>query len=28
MMKAEAPSLFQDFQRNDDGSWLPEYRKV
>jgi len=28
LMQAEAPSLFQDFQRSDDGSWLPEYRKV
>jgi thymidylate synthase (FAD) len=28
MMKAEAPSLFQDFERREDGSWLPEYRKV
>ena len=28
MMQAEAPSLFQDFRRGDDGSWLPEYRKV
>jgi thymidylate synthase (FAD) len=27
-MQAEAPSLFQDFQRGADGSWLPEYRKV
>jgi thymidylate synthase (FAD) len=28
IMQTEAPSLFQDFQRGDDGSWLPEYRKV
>ncbi len=28
LMLAEAPSLFQDFQRSDDGSWLPQYRKV
>ena len=28
LMLAEAPSLFQDFHRRDDGSWLPEYRKV
>lgn len=28
VMLAEAPSLFQDFQRGDDGSWLPQYRKV
>jgi thymidylate synthase (FAD) len=27
-MKAEAPNLFQDFARQDDGSWLPEWRKV
>jgi thymidylate synthase (FAD) len=24
----EAPLLFQDFERQDDGSWVPEYRKV
>jgi thymidylate synthase (FAD) len=24
----EAPGLFQDFRRLDDGSWVPEYRKV
>lgn len=28
VMQAEAPSLFQDFERNEDGSWLPQYRKV
>jgi thymidylate synthase (FAD) len=28
LMLAEAPSLFQDFQRQEDGSWLPRYRKV
>ncbi|HWD68705.1 MAG TPA: FAD-dependent thymidylate synthase [Solirubrobacteraceae bacterium] len=28
IMKTEAPSLFQDFQRSDDGSWVPEWRKV
>jgi thymidylate synthase (FAD) len=28
MMRAQAPSLFQDFQRSADGAWLPEYRKV
>jgi thymidylate synthase (FAD) len=28
IMQAEAPSLFQDFRRDDDGSWIPEYRKV
>jgi thymidylate synthase (FAD) len=24
----EAPHLFQDFERRDDGSWVPEYGKV
>jgi thymidylate synthase (FAD) len=28
IMKSEAPSLFQDFARSDDGSWVPEWRKV
>src|ERR1700683_3882126 len=28
MMQAEAPGLFQDFARHDDGSWVPEHRKV
>ena len=28
IMQAEAPGLFQDFVRQDDGSWSPEYRKV
>jgi thymidylate synthase (FAD) len=28
MMLVEAPGLFQDFVRQDDGSWVPEYRKV
>jgi thymidylate synthase (FAD) len=27
-MQAEAPGLFQDFIRQDDGSWVPEHRKV
>ncbi|MBX5468781.1 MAG: FAD-dependent thymidylate synthase [Thermoleophilaceae bacterium] len=27
-MKAEAPGLFQDFERREDGSWVPAYRKV
>jgi thymidylate synthase (FAD) len=27
-MKREAPNIFQDFSRHDDGSWVPEYRKV
>jgi len=28
LMRSEAPNLFQDFDRADDGSWVPEYRKV
>jgi len=28
IMQAEAPSLFQDFARQDGGSWVPEHRKV
>ncbi|HEY4809596.1 MAG TPA: FAD-dependent thymidylate synthase [Solirubrobacteraceae bacterium] len=28
LMLAEAPNLFQDFVRHDDGSWVPENRKV
>ncbi len=28
IMLAEAPNLFQDFVRQDDGSWVPENRKV
>jgi thymidylate synthase (FAD) len=28
IMRTEAPGLFQDFARQDDGSWVPEYRKV
>jgi thymidylate synthase (FAD) len=28
MMQAEAPGLFQDFVREDDGSWVPEHKKV
>jgi len=28
MMCDEAPGLFQDFSRSDDGSWVPENRKV
>jgi thymidylate synthase (FAD) len=28
IMRAEAPGLFQDFTRRDDGSWVPEYHKV
>ena len=28
IMQEEAPGLFQDFTRQQDGTWLPEYRKV
>ena len=28
IMKSEAPNLFQDFKRLDDGTWAPEFRKV
>jgi thymidylate synthase ThyX len=28
LMQSEAPGLFQDFARQDDGSWVPEHRKV
>lgn len=28
VMRAEAPLLFQDFTRQDDGSWSPEHHKV
>jgi len=28
LMQAEAPGLFQDFSRQEDGSWVPEFRKV
>lgn len=28
LMRSEAPGLFQDFCRRDDGSWVPEYAKV
>jgi thymidylate synthase (FAD) len=28
IMRAEAPALFQDFERRDDGSWVPRWRKV
>ncbi len=28
IMCAEAPKLFQDFSRTEDGSWVPEFRKV
>jgi thymidylate synthase (FAD) len=27
-MQSEAPGLFQDFTRRDDGSWVPEHHKV
>ena len=28
IMQAEAPGLFQDFTRREDGAWVPEHRKV
>ena len=28
IMQREAPGLFQDFARADDGSWTPEHHKV
>jgi thymidylate synthase (FAD) len=28
IMLAEAPGIFQDFGRQDDGSWVPEHHKV
>jgi thymidylate synthase (FAD) len=28
VMQAEAPGLFQDFSRSEDGSWVPEHHKV
>jgi thymidylate synthase (FAD) len=28
LMRREAPGLFQDFHREDDGAWVPEHRKV
>jgi thymidylate synthase (FAD) len=28
MMQVEAPGLFQDFAKDGEGSWVPEYRKV
>jgi thymidylate synthase (FAD) len=28
VMQAEAPGLFQDFTRSEDGAWVPEHRKV
>jgi thymidylate synthase (FAD) len=27
-MKDEAPNLFADFERLEDGTWKPRYRKV
>lgn len=27
-MRAEAPNLFQDFTREEDGAWVPQWRKV
>jgi len=28
IVRAEAPGLFQDFERHENGSWVPEFRKV
>jgi hypothetical protein len=28
LMLEEAPGLFQDFVREQDGSWVPEHHKV
>jgi thymidylate synthase (FAD) len=28
MMKAQAPIVFDDFEKNDDGEWKPQYRKI
>jgi thymidylate synthase (FAD) len=28
IMQAEAPGLFQDFAQDEEGSWVPEFRKV
>jgi len=28
VMRVQAPNLFQDFVRQDDGAWVPEHRKV
>ena len=28
LMLVEAPGLFQDFTRSEDGSWAPEFHKV
>ena len=28
VMRGEAPGLFQDFTRDGDGAWVPEFRKV
>ena len=28
VMVREAPGLFQDFARREDGAWVPEHRKV
>jgi hypothetical protein len=28
IMCQEAPGLFQDFARSEDGSWIPQHRKV
>ncbi len=28
IVRAEAPGLFQDFERHENGSWVPQFRKV
>jgi len=28
IMQVEAPGIFQDFERGEDGAWVPEHRKV
>jgi thymidylate synthase (FAD) len=28
LMRDEAPGLFQDFARRDDGAWVPAHSKV
>lgn len=28
IMKAKLPSMFADFNRDDDGQWIPEHRKI
>jgi thymidylate synthase (FAD) len=28
IMQSEAPALLQDFERQENGAWVPSYRKV